>query len=1038
MSTPPTKINLHENQRTWQKLTDNKHRFQLQRYVGYMLEAEDLQFHHDSAVFLPEYLSVDEPGPAGQDHINGVAVLRSALLYAKEKASRKLLIVGHTDRSGSKAYNLKLSCLRAKSVHAALTGDRDAWVDIAETKSRVVDYQVLLQWISRTWGWSCDPVEIDDEHSSQTRQAVNSFQMAYNKFFEKSIKVDGIVGKQSWSAMFDVFMRELAASLESDVKGLEEYRHNLRFVDDSAKAVGVGEYFPKDDIDLDGYRSAKNRRVEILSYEPADIPQQGEYPTTDGCKPKKIHIYNPRLYTYKWIYVDPIPTLVWLDLQTVDELGYRVTNVKLKLDPDQGPTIQITTDEIGYWSDRVLAGNKIRVTMADGRPVRFGATLSDEMPSGGTESTAILVPRVAPRTITDLVVPIVEEKMLEKHRKQVNRYGRHPKSEHNSARSGGSGMKVGETARKTSARVQGAAEEDKRYTRRTFGQAAADNLFIAAGFNGETSIRLLQELLHEWLDDHHPTAIRRGYFLEIVLNSKLLLFDDKQKKLKQFNFKKDHSIKGRLGVYAMQQFYGVAGNIYFIDMNSQTSGFGRNLPEELTKKVDENDPPEAEKPTESVQEEPPKRNKKQEDFKLVDLLESSEQQAYRSIRGPQLAQRKVNLVYLFHDLGSRLLLARHGGTGLLENYPTDKSIHKSIHRRNKLVAQNIGVAYSAYIRFYISKVEEISSNMTKYDKAVGNPHPEIQLHRLGPPDSTFEFPKPIGASRDQYKDILQAYRDGEYQSEFNAWEAITKKLNAIWGKRTEGSIWFTVEFSAEAGNYAGPLSGASVKLNFEADSEGRISTAAGKEVPLTIGTTPKSLGGSSPVTMQFKKNDKTGRVDSKVSFGIGKYGVEAESNGNVKLSYAGVYEEWNQASAIGGMGFEVSLRDMVTKSFKSKPPSWVDDLPNLKFKASIGFRLVTEGTLLKLITNSPGFFEMRPRTDFASLDWATLDWDERRALEVLGFDRTSWDDHQRTPATKKQFNRLSPQEKVSAVLVPIPTSDPEWLEFWYAWEQRKV
>jgi len=1049
MSGPPTKIDLRENQQPWEKPTEDTHRFQLQRYVGYILEAEDLQFHHDSAVFLPEYQSLEEPGPMDQDHINGVAVLRTGLLHAEENNSRKLLIVGHTDRSGRKPYNLKLSRLRAKSVLAALTGDRNTWVEVAMTKSLVKDYKVILQWINRTWGWQCDPVYINDQLNSKTERAVESFQSAYNKFFEKSIEVDGIVGQQTWGALFDVFMRELAASLETNEQGLEKYRSNIQFVDDNAKAVGVGECFPIEEIGVDGSRCAKDRRVELLWYEPTDLPQQGEYPTADSFEPNKTHIYNNWLYTYKRIKVEPIPSLVWVDLQTIDELGYRVKNVDLKLDPDQGPTIQITTDDLGYWSDRILAGNKVRVTMADGQPVRFGATLSTQMPSGDTEDTAVLVPIVGSRTITDLIVPVTDQKIIEEHRKQVNRYGRHPKNESNSVRSGGSVVKVGEQPRKTSARVKGA--KDQRVTRRTFGQHAADNLFIAAGFEKEYPLDLLQEILHEWLNDHHPTAIRRGYWLNIILNNKVLLFDDSKKKLGEFNFKKEHTINGRLGAYALQQFYGVAGNIYFADMNSQTSGFTRSRPKELTKKPNEQDPAEAEKPTDAIQDEPPKRNEKNEDFSISDVVEPSEQQTYDSLVRSQAAQGKVELLYIFMEQGLRLLLAYNGGTGLLENYPGDKSMHKTIHRRNKLVAQNISVAYSVYIRYYIGQIEDISATLTKADKALGKPHPEIQLHRLGPPTSTFEFPVPIGASKQQYKDILQAYQKGQYESELTAWKAITKKLNEIRGKRTEGSIWFNVEFSAEAGNFLGPLSDASVKLNFEADPEGSklFAIKAEKEVPLTIGTIPKSLGGTSPVKLQFKKNEETGRVDSKVNFSIGKYGVEAESNGNIKLSYAGIVEEWNQSSAIGSVGYEVSIRDMVAKSFSSKPPEWVEDLPDLKAKASIGFRLVTQGTIFKVITNSPGFFEMRPRADFASLDWATLDWDERGALEALGFDpptkvippsrqRISWDNRNRPLATKNLFSRLSPQEKTAACLVPIPTSDPEWWNFWDAWEQRKI
>ncbi len=51
------------------------------------------------------------------------AVVQQAADYAKMGKATKILVVGHTDTSGSTKYNLRLSERRAKAVADALVGD---------------------------------------------------------------------------------------------------------------------------------------------------------------------------------------------------------------------------------------------------------------------------------------------------------------------------------------------------------------------------------------------------------------------------------------------------------------------------------------------------------------------------------------------------------------------------------------------------------------------------------------------------------------------------------------------------------------------------------------------------------------------------------------------------------------------------------------------------------------------------------------------------------------------------------------------------
>src|SRR5215469_9208042 len=104
------------DKKTIDVVTEIRHQFLLLLYRGYVLEVEDAHFHHDSAVLLPDYECDSEAGETPDDHVSGLAVLANCYLYAKDKPSQKLMIAGHTDTTGSDAYNLKLSQMRADNV----------------------------------------------------------------------------------------------------------------------------------------------------------------------------------------------------------------------------------------------------------------------------------------------------------------------------------------------------------------------------------------------------------------------------------------------------------------------------------------------------------------------------------------------------------------------------------------------------------------------------------------------------------------------------------------------------------------------------------------------------------------------------------------------------------------------------------------------------------------------------------------------------------------------------------------------------------
>jgi hypothetical protein len=307
--------------------TGERHTIILTGFEGSILEMEDLHFHHDSAVLLPDPTCNDsdasedgdiegngsgnDDGTDPQQRITGLAVLRACYMFASDNPAQRMLIAGHADSSGGSAdYNFHISKLRADNVLCALTGDRAEWVKIADKKHKVKDYQLILRWASYTYGWDCHPGAIDDEAGPITEAAVRGFQKRYNvEFPNTSIAVDGVVGAETWGAFFDLYMRELVELMDTDADGLQKARGSLQFVDAGRKTIGCGASHPISSVAdaskrapifskatqkvllAEGYRSSLNRRVEILFFAPGQEPQLS-CDADEKCQPAKCEIYG--------------------------------------------------------------------------------------------------------------------------------------------------------------------------------------------------------------------------------------------------------------------------------------------------------------------------------------------------------------------------------------------------------------------------------------------------------------------------------------------------------------------------------------------------------------------------------------------------------------------------------------------------------------------------------------------------------------------------------------------------------------------------
>lgn len=314
--TPITHQNAGES---FVRSTDARHRFVVSRRLGYIIEVEDAHFHHDSAVMLPDY-DEREPGTRDgtEDRYSGLAVLAACYGHAQRFPNHQILITGHTDSTGAASYNEQLSRLRAESVHAALLGKRDRWAELAAEKHQVEDYQRILVWISDTFGWECDPGEVDNQAGSATEGAVEAFQAHYNSAFDQEIAEDGKVGPQTWRAFFDLYMLGLREMLKLDDAELGRLRQGLKFVSGDRPFVGCGEHHPIEEPRQDDYFSAKNRRVEVLFFDPREVPKLTCH-GSKSCSPGACEIYNLRKFRFRHLACTdldlpcPVPVDVYFD-----------------------------------------------------------------------------------------------------------------------------------------------------------------------------------------------------------------------------------------------------------------------------------------------------------------------------------------------------------------------------------------------------------------------------------------------------------------------------------------------------------------------------------------------------------------------------------------------------------------------------------------------------------------------------------------------------------------------------------------------------
>ena len=345
----------------------------------YMVEMEDANFHHNSAVLLPDFGDTwpQEGTTQAQQRITGLAVLYACYKHLQENSEQKALVIGHTDRSGSDQYNQTLSELRAENVLSALIGDRSNWVRTTLEKNKIEDYQQILLWLAHGLGWDCDPGAKTNSMNAKTRGAIEKFQAQYNTRFSASISVDGDVGPQTWGAFFDIYMQELSTILGINAEGLKEKQNSIKakqLLD--CPFIGCGEKWPITEDVKANYETPVDRRVELRFFDPDEVPSVDCNSPSGACEVlyKENSFYEPIP-----IPLNPLPKPSGVAVQVYLQLCFQPpdsnedpvrfpVDIPVTIEYTQGDPDHIQTGENGllhFFADRVKEAFTLRFTFKE-------------------------------------------------------------------------------------------------------------------------------------------------------------------------------------------------------------------------------------------------------------------------------------------------------------------------------------------------------------------------------------------------------------------------------------------------------------------------------------------------------------------------------------------------------------------------------------------------------------------------------------------------------------------------------------------------
>lgn len=895
----------------------------------------------------------------------------------------QVLIYGHTDRVGSPTYNKSLSDRRAKSVYAFITDDTTIWEELYGQENWGL---AVIQEILHDLGH--DPGPFDGLMGTRTQAAMDAFSGSPNTQNNRAFR----------ERLFRAYMTG-----NHDVRVPPE-----RFCE--PKYVGCGEYNPavppnEHELANRAPGNEPNRRVVFFLFDRPPRSAPCQVGSTGPCQSEcKKHPTERRNVLNQCAYYDRLAQEctsergLWIDLQTVDELGFVVPNAGLILFPEDEPPRAIQTNAQGYHREWYVPAGNVRITLSDRTPVyygRFGELVEAEL---HTDLAAATVTRIVIRGLVDAAAL-----RAQREQEALYRPGENPPPLSRRARTRPemtpAQLPVDPGPRPGSRPADGPeSEPDQQQQRRAARNVVAvDNLALAAGYNGsEFNARDFMDLLREWLQDYYASGIARGYYVVGLSNSEMVVRDPGSGG-GGTRFAVDRSFAGALGAYAL---FEDRENAAFYDMTFRRYVIQVDPVAEQNETGEENGP-----------DAPSARGRGVPIHELaVDEEGFLEQQRSR--------RPKVEIAYrMFENAALHTLVARWGGAGVLEPYPGSAALRDRVHRRNLATVRTCGQAYRAYLDAYIDQVRRTgAAEAQRGDVGAA----EDALRALGPPPEPYAFPQPPGIDSHRAIELYSTYSQSGASS-FPAWRAITERIDELNNRHSEGAAWLRLQFKAAprvnavdtpAGQVSPIQAYSEVQLtyNFDIGSDGfrRIqeqSVVFGIQGGVPNRTRQRyAVGGG----VEHETDLSSGAEKVTLKLNAGVIGVEASDDGTMKVSRS------------LPSGQEVSVQSNLSTGYNSINVQLLD-IPNWgSISVSLCWRTNSQETLERVLSNGPGFFETRSMQQLLlQTQWSDLNWDERQRLTVLGWDGATWDrrfylrttDADFPAACRKSLNELTWEER---------------------------
>ena len=210
----PTYLRLRELDEPQPAVVGATNVFQLLRRRATVIELE--HFAEGSALFRPGPTPPDVALQPDALPVEGLDVLFAALERARDTSIDRMLLTGHGGRFSKE---------RADCVRALLLGDagRARFIELAQTCSSTEDSPAFLAWIDVYLRYECDPAaQVGGDAPTRLYYALAKLQRHYDTDVERglfpsdpgfppktAIAIDGVLGPETWGAIFDCVERAL-------------------------------------------------------------------------------------------------------------------------------------------------------------------------------------------------------------------------------------------------------------------------------------------------------------------------------------------------------------------------------------------------------------------------------------------------------------------------------------------------------------------------------------------------------------------------------------------------------------------------------------------------------------------------------------------------------------------------------------------------------------------------------------------------------------------------------------------------------------